>query len=186
MRKTMIIVLITWQIIFGFSWAADQIQVTHLSRDDVIKLSKSLNHNTAELTVKGKIKPTDPVFISMDTIMRLPTMTIKTTNHWTGKQETFSGIGFIDLLRLLGLERTATKVEVIAVNNYRITIRLSDIERYEYVLSYMLDGKCYSEYPPEKNKGPIAVAINFDKHPELDREIYKHQLVWFVSTIIVK
>lgn len=157
-----------------------------LSIKQLAELSAKLDPESADLVVKGKLANLNPALFDLATLKQLPATSFITTNHWTGAKEKYTGVAFIDLLMLLGLEASATSVEVLAINDYRINIRISDLKKYEYVLSYALDDKDYAEHEPAKNKGPIAVAINFDKHPELDRDIYKHQLVWFVNAIIVE
>ncbi len=186
MRYTITVVVFTLLFAGEIPRAADQSSSPQLTKTEVVALSKLLTQESADLTVTGKIISNEPIFFSLETFMKLPFKTIETTNYWTKEKEKFTGVGFFDLLNFIGLEETTSKVEIVAANNYTITIRLSDLERYEYILSYELDGKLYNDLPPERNKGPIAIAINFDKHPELDREIYKHQLVWFVDTLIVR
>lgn len=175
--------------LFATSWisAADDLNSQNsVSLETVIAKSKTIGLDNVALTVKGRIKNVNPVYFELDTFMRLKPEIFETTNHWTDKKEKFTGVEFIYLLKFLGIDDPASIVEVIASNNYRISIKINDLKQYGYLLSYKLNDKIYSEHKPKDDKGPIAVAINFDKYPELDREIYKHQLVWFVETIIVK
>ena len=148
--------------------------------------SNTIDPDKIELTVKGKINKLNPAYFDLKTFMQLKARSFNTKNHWTGESNKFTGVSFIGLLELLGLESTASYVDVIASNDYRISIKISDLKKYDYLLAYKLNNKLYSEHDPKDDKGPIAIAINFEKHPELDWEIYKHQLVWFVETIIVK
>jgi len=157
-----------------------------LSIDAVSAISMKIAPDKVELTVKGKINKLSPARFDLDTLMKLKSAYFETTNHWTGQKEKFTGVSFISLLQFLGLDASASNVEVIATNSYRITIKISDLKKYDYLLSYKLNDKLYSEHDPKNDKGPIAVAINFDRHPELNREVYKHHLVWFVETIIVQ
>ena len=90
-----------------------------------------------------------------------------------------------ELIRFLGIGDSATYIEVIAANKYKIPIRLSDLEKYEYLLAYKIDGELLIHSKKLTRKGAMVIAINFDKHTELDVEIYKNQLVWQVKSIIV-
>lgn len=154
--------------------------------NQVVALSSRLDSDDADLIVKGKIISPRSIYLSMDTIERLTPVSFVKTNHWTKEKEKYTGVSLIALLDFLGLNDSASSIEIIADNDYRISIKISELRKYEYILSYKLNDKLYSEHPPQKNRGPLAIAINFDKHPELDYEIYKHQLVWFVNTMIVK
>lgn len=152
----------------------------------IVAKSKNLEPHKVELTVEGKINRLNPVYFDLDTIMQLKPHSFKHKSHWTGKTSEYTGVSFIVLLELLGLDESASYAEVIASNNYKISIKISDLKKYDYLLTYKLNNKLYSDHDPKDDKGPISIAINFDKHPELDWEIYKHQLVWFVERIIIK
>ena len=158
---------------------------TTLTREKIIVLSAKLNSNSADLIIEGKINTPNPAFFDLATLKKIPPHSFEVINRWTGAKEKYTGVAIIDLLNILGLDGTASSIEVLAANEYRISITLKDLRRYEYILSYKLNDIMYSEHQPKYNKGPLAIAINFDKHPEIDREIYKHHLVWFVSTIVV-
>jgi hypothetical protein len=157
-----------------------------ISLEMITAISSTIDPDKIELTVKGKINKRNPVHFDLKTFLQLKTSSFITKDHWTGEPTEFTGISFIGLLELLGLESTASYVDVIASNDYKVSIKISDLKNYDYLLAYKLNNKLYSEHDPKDDKGPIAIAINFDKHPELDWEIYKHQLVWFVETIIVQ
>jgi hypothetical protein len=105
---------------------------------------------------------------------------------WKGVQSTYTGTSLHDLLQFLEVEDSASILDVIASNGYKVSIRIEDVNRYEYILSYKLNNRLYQDYEEDRNRGPLAIAINFEKYPELDYEIYKHQLVWYVKTILVR
>lgn len=154
--------------------------------DKIIANSKTIESDKVDLQIKGKINRLNPAYFDLDTLMMLNPHSFEHKSHWTGKNKKYTGVSFIRLLELLGLDESATYAEVIASNNYKISIKISDLKKYDYLLAYKLDDKLYADHDPKDDKGPISVAINFDKHSELDWEIYKHQLVWFVETILVK
>jgi hypothetical protein len=178
-------------ILLGLSppaFCADHSSVMPTSGEtiSIIELARDLVPARAVLTVRGKITRLNPAHLDLDIIKAMKPFSFETANHWTGEKEKFTGILLIDLLACLGLAESATQVDVIATNDYRVTIKISDLQRYEYLLSYARNGKDYAELMPSENKGPLAIAIDFNKHSQLDRDIYKHHLVWFVETIIVK
>ena len=154
--------------------------------DTIYHESSTLTPDTAHLTVEGSLSGKSQVFLSLNTLMAFPQVSFTLVNTWSGKEETFTGTSLIQLLNTLGMKKEATIVEVVAANDYRVLIRRNDIEKIEYILSYKVNHTLYADLPPKQNKGPLAIAINFAKHKEIDREIYKHQLVWFVKKIIIK
>ncbi len=138
------------------------------------------------LTIKGKLKSGTTMEFNLDELMRLPQTEFKVTSRRTHKQDVYQGVSLIDLLDSTTIANTVSVVEVIAENDYRALIKIEDIKRYEYLLAYKKNGLFYWDLELSENKGPLAIAINFDKYPQMDWEIYKHQLVWFVKEIIVK
>ena len=152
----------------------------------VITLAGKLSAENADLTIQGKLTHLNPAYFDLATIKKLKPVSFQTGNHWSGTKETFTGVLLYDLLIHLGMEASASLVEIVATNDYRVTVKINELERYDYLLSYAIDHKDYGDHEPSRNKGPFAIAINFDKHPQLDWDIYKHHLVWFVETIIVK
>jgi len=184
--KTLFFVFLIAALSIPFNSLGIESTESGLNIEEVAALSAKLNNSNAELIVKGKINPLNPAYFDLDTLRKFQPMSFEIANHWTGVKEKYTGIPIIDLLKFLGIDESASTIEVIATNEYRISIKIRDLKRYEYVLSYELNDKVYAELQPKFDKGPLAIAINFDKHPEIDREIYKHQLVWFVNTIIVK
>ena len=153
---------------------------------DVIKLPQNINSESADLTVKGLVKTAKPAYLDMETIRALPQRTFTTYDPWDKKTQKYTGVEIYDLLNYLRLEKSATYIEVIAANDYRIPIMIEDLEKYDYILSYMVNGTLYPENKAYKRKGSLAVAINFDGNKDLDIEVYKHQLAWQVVMIIVK
>lgn len=151
-----------------------------------IKLPNHLNENTADLIVLGKTVKPAPIYLDIQTLQKFPETTFKTDDPWSKKRQSYAGTSIISLLEFLGIEDTVTHIDVIATNRYRIPIKLKDLKRYEYILAYRLDGELLKGQQKYIKKGSLIIAINFDRNKEINRAIYKSQLVWQVSTIIVK
>lgn len=157
-----------------------------LSEFEAVKLPQYINAENADLTIKGLVKAANPAYLNLETIMDMPQRTFTTYDPWDKKTQQYTGVEIYDLLKYLGLEKSATYIEIIAANDYRIPIKVEDLEKYDYILSYKVNGTLYSEVEAYKKKGSLAVAINFDGNKNMEIEVYKHQLVWQVIMIIVK
>ncbi len=145
-----------------------------------VMLPQNLTEATADLIVEGKMAGANPKYLDLKTIMAFPKKTFSAYDPWDKKEQKYTGVSLSDLLDFLGAEETVKYVEVIAGNNYRIPIRIEDIRRFEYILCYMIDDTLFVERESIKSKGSLIIAINFDKHRDLDIGVYKHQLVWQV------
>lgn len=144
------------------------------------------NTNDMVLTVQGALTSGKIMEFTLDDLMQLPQTSFKVTSRRSRRQDLYQGVALADLLKHIAPKGEVTVVEVVAINDYRAYIKFEDILRYGYLLSYKKNGLFYWEHELAENKGPLAIAINFDKHPQMDWEIYKHQLVWFVKEMNIE
>jgi len=151
--------------------------------------SAELSQDMAEKTVliiSGKLKSGTKMELNLNDLLGLPQTSFSVTSRRTDKQDTYQGVGLRDLLAYVTEDTANMTVNVVAANDYKALISIEDIQRYEYLLSYKKNGLFYEDLELSENKGPLAIAINFDNHPQMEWEIYKHQLVWFVKEIIIQ
>ncbi len=138
------------------------------------------------LLIEGKLKEDKQVQFDLQQLLQFPSTSFVVTHPTSGEKKKYTGIHLNDFLNHIGIAADAKFLVIRASNDYKAAIRMSDIRQYDYLLSYKQNETLYDQLPPEQNRGPLAIAINFDKHPMLDYDIYKHQLVWFVEKITVK
>ncbi|WP_163339411.1 molybdopterin-dependent oxidoreductase [Desulfopila sp. IMCC35008] len=138
------------------------------------------------LTVGGKVQGNKPIKFDLNDLIQLPSETISIHHSVTGQRNQYTGILLDDFLNHLGIAPDSSYLIIRASNNYKSVVKINDINRFEYLLSYKKNGKFYNQLPSEEDRGPLAIIINFDKHPGLDFDIYKHQLVWFVENITIE
>lgn len=147
--------------------------------------SAQAEQNSIVLTIEGKIAHS-PVQFTLERLMQLPSQSIVRTNHWTKEKEAFTGVLLKDLLESTGIDSSRKMVEVVAHDDYKVAIRIQDIYNYDYLLTYKKNNKLYSELPVKENNGPLAIMIDFDRFKELEFEIYKYHMVWFVKAVVVE
>lgn len=73
-----------------------------------------------------------------------------------------------------------------AENKYSIPIRRTDYEKYNYLLAWKMDGQSFTSDAASRHRGFISIAINFSRYPELEPELFKHQLVWQLKEIDIE
>ncbi len=127
-----------------------------------------------------------PLLLDEEAIKALPQRSFTTLDPWDGKIHEFSGVLLSVLLEKAGAPAQAAKITVTARNKYTIPIRRSDCEKYGYLLAWKMDGRPFGDDKATRNRGFASIAIDFTGRPELDPELYKHQLVWQVSEIVVE
>ena len=135
------------------------------------------------LRIDGAIRSPDGAsFIQLDSaaLRALSQHTVTTRTPWHDGREQFSGPRLWDLLEPL---RPAGKtLRLTALNDYSVNIPLSDLQRYQPVLAWQLNGKALSV----RNKGPLFLIYPFDTYPELNNPLYYARSIWQVKTITVE
>lgn len=153
---------------------------------DAIPLPTGLSAATADLTIDGKIGGGSAVYFDAATIKSFPAHSFSCVDPWDGKQHKFTGALLSDILSRAGIDASSYRITVTATNKYTIPIRRSDYEKFGYILAWKLDDALFADDKATKNRGKLIVAIDFAKYPELDPQLYKHQLVWQVNGIVAE
>jgi len=125
---------------------------------------------------------TDPVraearFSEAD-LLALPQVTIRTRTEFTDDVTEFVGPLARDAIASVGVG-TATKVHLVAANDYAIDIPLSDFTDYDVILALRTDGKRLTI----RDKGPIWLMYPLDDHAELQDPMYNNRLIWQLTVI---
>lgn len=95
-------------------------------------------------------------------------------NQWTG-------VPLSHLARLMGAGPSA-ELHLVALNNYAISVPMSDLLRYDPVLASRRNGERISV----REKGSLILIYPFDEHRELDKQEYINRTIWQVNEIRIK
>lgn len=152
---------------------------------DGVNIKQNIDKETAVLILNRDESAT--LHIDMESILSFNSRTYTTYDPWDETTVTYTGVPLYEFLKYFGLSDENKLIEIIATNDYIGIIKTEDLKKYDYLLSYKMEGKFYYEYgESNKNKGNLAIAINFDKHKDLPVDIYKHQLVWWIKEMRIK
>lgn len=110
----------------------------------------------------------------------LPQYHVTTHTPWHDGAVTFSGPRLEDLLELL--KPAGRMLHITALNDYSVDIPLSDLQRYQPVLAWQLNGQPISV----RNKGPLFLIYPFDAYPELHNPLYYGRSIWQIRRITVR
>lgn len=137
-------------------------------------------HSKAVLTVTGDIgKPhgTKVAQFDMDMLSTLPQRTIRTSTPWFPGVSEFTGPLLTDVLALV--EPRGNMIKATALNDYSITLPLSDAINHEVVLAVRLNGQLMSI----REKGPVFMIYPFDSKKELRSQVYYERSVWQLKSL---
>ncbi|OCX60003.1 hypothetical protein BFP70_18060 [Thioclava sp. SK-1] len=115
----------------------------------------------------------------LDALSALPGNNFTTTTIWTDGPQDFRGIPLRDLLEQFGID-SGTLV-VTAINDYAVSIPVSEILNSEALLAYERNGKPMSV----RDKGPLWVVYPYDSSEELRTEVIYTRSVWQVAKLTV-
>ncbi|MCH8166966.1 MAG: molybdopterin-dependent oxidoreductase [Proteobacteria bacterium] len=125
---------------------------------------------------------TDParaeVRFSEADLLALPQVTIRTRTDYTDGVTEFVGPLARDAIASIGAG-AATKVHLVAANDYAIDIPLSDFTDYDVILALRTNG----ERLTIRDKGPIWLMYPLDDHAELQDPMYNNRLIWQLTVI---
>ncbi len=120
------------------------------------------------LRVTGNVSTTndgDGAAFDRAMLAGLEQVTIVTTTPWTEGETTFRGPLARDVLAAAGAD--GASIAASAINDYTVTIPMSDLRDYPVILAIERDGKALRV----RDRGPIWVIYPWSEHPELVTEI---------------
>ncbi|WP_397543555.1 molybdopterin-dependent oxidoreductase [Roseovarius salis] len=104
---------------------------------------------------------------------------ISTTTIWTSGKVTFTGVPLRSLLDRLGV--SSGKLEARAINEYSVTIPVSDAVPDGPIIAYSRDGEEISI----REKGPLWIIYPYDQNPDYQSEVIYARSIWQLDRIDV-
>jgi hypothetical protein len=143
-------------------------------------MSHAQDVNSVVLTIDGKIEGGATRDFSMGELEALGTTVIETTTPWHKGKIRFEGVPLQRLMEHVGA--SGEIAAVLALNNYRAEVPLSDFAAYPVILATKKDGA----YMPVSDKGPFFIIYPFDSFEELKNELYYSRSAWQVRSITIE
>lgn len=135
------------------------------------------------LTISGKIGITNnsgAAQFDRGMLESLGSVSVETATPWHEGVVRFEGVSLSDLMDKVAA--AGTNVEAVALNDYSVTIPVSDFAKFGVILAYKMNG----EYMTVRDKGPLFIIYPFDSNPDLQTNIYHGRSAWQVSKLIVE
>ena len=135
------------------------------------------------LTISGKIavkNAGDTARFDMKMIEALPQHSFTTSTPWFDKPVKFTGPLLSDLLA--AVKASGTQLSAVAINDYKIQIPMSDVQKYKVIVARLIDDKPM----PVREKGPLFVVFPFDSAAELRSSTYYERSIWQLKALDVQ
>ena len=135
------------------------------------------------LTVTGSITRTNaPGRAEFDQKMveALGVEHLSTTTNWTDGKQAFDGVLVSKLLAAVGAK--GTSVAAVALDDYAITIPISDFTEFPVILALRMNGQALTP----RDRGPLWIVYPRDDYPALQNPNIDLRWVWQLKTLTVK
>ncbi|WAC75841.1 molybdopterin-dependent oxidoreductase [Roseateles sp. SL47] len=132
------------------------------------------------LSIGGALRQTNRDGLAqfdMAMLERLPQKSFQTLTPWYGKPRKFTGPLLRDVLTAVGAN--GQTIEARALNDYRVTIPVADVRRYDVIVARLMDDKPM----PLRDKGPLFIVYPFDDHAELRNGVYYGRSAWQLKSL---
>lgn len=130
--------------------------------------------NTLTISLDGETKAQ----LTRTDLQAMPVTSYTTALPWIKGESTFTGIELATLLKH-AVGTIPTHITLRALNDYSVTIRKQDIERYKPIIAYSRDG----EPMKIRDKGPYWLIYSLSDFPQLDDPQYHSQMIWQLDRI---
>ncbi len=127
------------------------------------------------LTVTGNITKTNvgqQAVFDLKMIEALPQHSFTTQTPWYSTPVKFTGPKLSDVLAAVGAQ--GQDIQAVALNNYRVTIPVSDTQQFPVVMAWKINDQPI----PIRAKGPLFIAYPYDSDAALRTAQYHERSIW--------
>lgn len=136
------------------------------------------------LTVEGAIKVSNQDGVAAFDLVQLesvvPQGVIEEANPWEDGTPRFTGPVLSELLHLIGAEGSV--LEMVALNDYRVEVPLSDAASAPIILATRRNGEAMSV----RDRGPIWLIYPAETANTLGQDVMESRMIWQLERIIVR
>lgn len=135
------------------------------------------------LTVTGNISKhnaSHQAVFDLKMIEALPQHSFTTRTPWYNTPVKFTGPKLSDVLAAVGAQ--GKEIQAVALNDYRITIPVSDIQRYPVVMAWKINDQPI----PIRAKGPLFVAYPYDSDAALHTAQFYERSIWQLKQLHIQ
>ncbi len=139
----------------------------------------ALGQDVMPLQVTTSDNDATVIELSLEALDTLEQVTFSTTTIWTDGDVQFSGVPLKALLA--DLEVDGKSLEMVALNDYAVTMPVADLEDGAPILATRMDGETMSV----RDKGPYWVVFPYDSDPKYNTETNYARSIWQLNRLRV-
>lgn len=135
------------------------------------------------LSISGKIgvkNAGERARFDMKMLEALPQHTFTTNTPWYERPVKFTGPLLADVLA--AVKASGSVVKAVAINEYAISIPLTDTTQHKVIVARLLDDKPMTV----RDKGPLFVVYPFDDSAALRSSLYYERSIWQLKALEIQ
>lgn len=144
-----------------------------------LSVEQSTAQDAMSLQVKPSHEQSEGIGFDIEALDALPQLEFLTTTIWTDGMVEFSGVSLKALLE--NVDATGATLEMVALNDYAVTIPISEIEDASPMIATRMNGKQMSV----REKGPFWIVFPYDSDPKYQSELVYSRSIWQLSRLNV-
>ena len=136
------------------------------------------------LTVTGKIGTTNSdnaIKMDLATIESVGLVDYKVLDPFQKKDTVFQGPLMGSLLDLWQVSKDATKLHIVALNDYVVDVPMSEVRKYPTVFALKQDG----QYMPVSTRGPAMLVFPYNDF-QFDQTVFNDYWAWQIKSIDIQ
>ncbi|MFK7842858.1 MAG: molybdopterin-dependent oxidoreductase [Sphingorhabdus sp.] len=145
----------------------------------LLSIAPAAAQDEMRLKVTGAALQSEDVEISLEALDDMDQVAFKTTTIWTDGENQFSGVPLKALLERLGAE--GNEVQMIALNDYAVSMPISELEDDAPIVATRINGETMSV----REKGPFWVIYPFDRDARYSTETNYSRSIWQLNRLKV-
>lgn len=135
--------------------------------------------NKPILEIRGHISitntPEHTAVFDREMLEQIGVKTVQTSTPWTDGRPVFEGVLMRELLKRVGAK--GENITAVALNDYKVTLPISDFEKYPIILAYKMDGQVLKV----RDKGPLWIIYPQDEFSELRDKSVHQKWIWQIK-----
>lgn len=122
-----------------------------------------------------------PLHLDLADLDAMPQESFVTGTLWTEGETRFSGVPLAVLLDRAGIGDDATRIALVALNDYKVEIPLEEIEDTRPIVATRMDGKVMAV----RDKGPYWLVYPYDEDTRYRTEAIYARSIWQLGQLRV-
>ncbi|MGB3243426.1 MAG: molybdopterin-dependent oxidoreductase [Sulfitobacter sp.] len=117
---------------------------------------------------------------TLEELQALPVTSFETTTIWTEGPQTFEGVSLAALFE--HLEVTDGTIEATAINDYSVSVPMSDATEDGPIIAYLNNDEPMSR----RGKGPLWIVYPYDSDLKYQTETVYSRSIWQLDRLAIK